>query len=90
MVRNCSGAPARPLVNVYCGGRRVATFGQAPDTVPRFSGVIGTSGIGAMWRVADVRVSVDAAGRTTGCDVTQLHPIGRMSGYRVTNGDPSY
>ena len=90
MVNNYTGTIARPLVNVYCGGRRVATFGQSPDTVPGFRGVDGGSGIGAMWRVADVRVSVDASGTTTGCDVTQLHPAGTTSGYLVTRGDVSY
>lgn len=90
MVQNYTGTRARPVVNVYCGGRRVATFGQAPDIVPRFTGPDGNTSIGAMWRVADVRVTVNAAGETTDCDVTQLHPDGATGGYRVTVDDPSY
>ena len=89
-VQNYSGDPARPVVNIYCGGRRVATFGQAPDTVRRFSGPAGGTSIGTMWRVADVTVRVDAAGATTGCDVEQLHPPGTTSGYYVTTEDPTF
>jgi hypothetical protein len=84
MVQNFTGTIARPVVNVYCGGRRIASYGVAPDTVPGFSGVSGYSGIGAMWRVADVVTHVDAAGLTT-CDVTAVHPSGATSGYDVTN-----
>ena len=91
MVQNFTGTIARPLVNVYCGGRRIATFGQAPDEVSGFQGRDGNRSIGVMWRVADVRVRVDpATGETTDCDVIQLHPIGMMSGYRLTLEDPSY
>ena len=91
MVQNFTGTIARPLVNVYCGGRRVATFGQAPDEVSGFQGRDGNRSIGVMWRVADVTVSVDpSTGETTGCDVVQLHPIGMSSGYRNTLEDPSY
>ena len=83
MVQNFTGSLARPVVNVYCGGSRVATYGTAPDTVPGFSGTSGYLGIGAMWRVADVTTHLDAAGETT-CDVTPIHPPGETSGYDVT------
>jgi hypothetical protein len=83
MVQNFTGSLARPVVNVYCGGSRVATYGTAPDTVPGFSGTSGYLGIGAMWRVADVVTHLDAAGETT-CDVTPVHPPGETSGYDVT------
>ena len=89
MVQNFSGPVARPVVNIYCGGRRVSTFGQAPDVVPGFRGRRGDVGIGAMWRVADVRVRVDAAGQTD-CEVTPLHAPGATSGYYVTFEDPSF
>ena len=90
MVQNFSGTIARPIVNIYCGGRRMATFGAAPDTVPAYSGVPGSFGVGAMWRVADVRVTVDEDGDTTDCEVTPLHPPGTDSGYHVTYDDPSW
>jgi hypothetical protein len=90
MVQNYTGRTARPLVNVYCGGRRLATYGQAPDIVPRFRGVSGDEGVGAMWRVVDVTVRVDAAGETTTCDLVPLHRPGTTEGYFVTNDDGSY
>lgn len=91
MVQNYSGDRARPLVNVYCGGRRVATYGQAPDLVPRFTGRRGDVSVGAMWRVADVTVSVDpVTGETIDCDVRQVHPPGSTTGYDVTYDNPRY
>lgn len=91
MVQNFTGTPARPVVNVYCGGMRVATYGQAPDTVRRFMGRSGHESVGAMWRVADVTVRVDpATGETIGCDVRSLHPPGSTSGYDITYDDPRY
>ena len=89
MVQNWTGTIARPVVNVYCGGRRVASYGVAPDTVPAFMGVSGNAGIGAMWRVADVVTHVDASGTTT-CDVTPVHRPGTTSGYDVTNDMPRF
>ena len=86
MVQNFTGTIARPVVNVYCGGRRVASYGVAPDTVPAFNGRSGYAGIGAMWRVADIVTHVDASGTTT-CDVTAVHPPGMTSGYDVTYDD---
>ena len=91
MVQNFSGTVAHPVVNVYCGGQRVATYGQAPDRVYRFSRRDGFMTVGAMWRVADVTTHVDpATGETTSCDVTALHPAGRDSGYLLTWDDPSF
>jgi hypothetical protein len=90
MVENYSGTLSRPLVNVYCSGRRVATYGEAPNTVQGFQGRHGNESVGAMWRVADVTVRVDAANRTTGCDVEPLHPPGTTRGYWITQDDPRY
>jgi hypothetical protein len=90
MVQNFTGTAARPLVNVYCGGRLRATVGAAPDTLPDFTGPPGASSIGAMWRALDVVTHADAMGITTGCDVTPLHPPGRSAGFFVTRDDPSY
>ncbi len=89
MVQNFTGTAARPVVNVYCGGRRTVTYGVAPDTVTGFSGTAGYSGIGAMWRVGEVVTHVDAAGATT-CDVTLLHPPGTTSGYDITYNDSRF
>lgn len=90
MVQNFTGAAARPLVNVYCGGRLRATVGAAPDTLPDFTGPSGNTAIGAMWRVADIVTQVDAMGQTTGCEVTPLRPPGMNRGYWVTRNDPQY
>lgn len=89
MVHNWSGTIARPVVNVYCSGRRIATYGAAPDIVPRFMGISGDMGIGAMWRVVDVTTRVAPDGTLT-CDAVALHPTGMTTGYRVTNGDGSF
>lgn len=83
MVQNFTGSVSYPVVNVYCSGRRVATYGVAPDRVMGFSGTSGYSGIGAMWRVADVTTHVDASGETT-CDVDAVHPPSTTVGYDVT------
>lgn len=88
MVMNWSGGTCEPLVNIYCDGRRVATYGAPPDIVPGFEGIPGTDGIGAMWRVVDVTTHVDAAGEVT-CDVTQLHGDDG-TGYHVTWRDITY
>lgn len=89
MVQNFTGRLAHPIVNVYCSGRRVATYGAPPDEVRRFEGAAGGMPVGAMWRVADVTTHVDAMGRTS-CDVVQVHPPGASSGYDVTYNDPRY
>lgn len=78
-----------PMVNVYCGGNLLGTYGAAPDTVPGFTSGAGFAA-GTMWRVVDALTHVDAAGTTTGCDLSPLHPPGSPSGYWVTNNDTSY
>mgnify|MGYP000976190721 CR=1 FL=1 len=88
MVHNFSGNLARPLVNVYCAGRRVATYGASPDEVPNFLGDMNPN-VGAMWRVADITTHVSAAGVTT-CDVTAVHPPGTTRGYDVTYNNPRF
>jgi hypothetical protein len=78
-----------PIVNIYCGGTLLATFGKAPDTLSGFND--GQRwGAGLMWRVADIKANVDGSGTTTGCNITMLHPAGTTSGYWVTNDDTSY
>ncbi len=90
MIQNVSGTIARPIVNVYCGGRLKATYGAPPDIVPNFSGRRGDSGVGAMWRVAEVYPDVSVDGVTTDCRVDALHPAGQTSGYLVTTDDRSF
>jgi hypothetical protein len=80
--------PTLPIANVYCQGRLVASFGQAPDTVARFR-IGGGDGGGSMWRIADVTTHVDAAGSVT-CDVAGLHPAGAATGYDVRDGDATF
>ncbi|MBI2897254.1 MAG: hypothetical protein HYY06_27095 [Deltaproteobacteria bacterium] len=90
MVQNFSGELAHPLVNVYCAGQRVATYGAPPDEVEDFEGATGYDGIGAMWRVADVTTFVIPEDGTIDCDVAAVHPPGQGSGYDVTYEDPRY
>lgn len=88
MVQNFSGDRAHPLVNVYCSGHRVATFGLHPDEVPNFIGRPPPA-VGAMWRVADVTTHRDAAGETN-CNVTALHRRNTSEGYDVTFDNPAF
>jgi hypothetical protein len=78
-------ASTHPLASIYCDGRLVASFGQAPDLVENFdtSGVTG----GSMWRIADVMTRVE--GGATTCDVRALHPAGQLTGYDVRLDDTS-
>lgn len=81
-----SGEP-HPLVNVYCDGYRVATYGQAPSLVTGFD--LGGSGCnGHTWRVADILTSVQ--GGVTTCTVNALHPPGQTSGYHIREHDKQY
>lgn len=87
MVQNFTGLSANPIVNVYCGGQRVATYGAQPSVVTGFTGTSRGANVGAMWRVADVTTRVSANGNVT-CDSVPLQdPNG---GYRLTFDDPSY
>jgi hypothetical protein len=97
-VASTNAVEEHPIVNVYCGGRLKATYGQAPNTLGPCPGATcfntGMGGNikmpGLMWRVADVTVQVDGTGTTTGCNVTPIHPPGTTSGYYVTNNDFTY
>jgi hypothetical protein len=89
MVQNWTGLTARPIVNVYCAGRRIATYGAAPDEVPGFEGLSGDRSPGAMWRVVDVTTRIGADGALT-CEAAALHPPGETTGYFVTYDDGGY
>ena len=66
MVQYYSGSPvAHPMVNIYCGGFLLGTYGQAPDLVTGFD-TAGFFGGGDMWRVVDVQTLVDGTGVTVG------------------------
>jgi hypothetical protein len=77
-----------PMVNVYCGGNLLATYGADPDTVSGFNTAAGFA-LGQVWRVVDVTTQV-SGGVTTGCTFDPLHPSGSTSGYWVTNNVTSY
>ncbi|MEE2785991.1 MAG: hypothetical protein VX589_01545, partial [Myxococcota bacterium] len=69
------------------GGRLKATYGAPPDVVPNFEQLFTFTSIGAMWRVADVRVMVDPMTNETDCMVRQVHPPGQNDGFDVTYRD---
>ena len=73
---------AHPMINIYCGGRLRATYGQAPDLVTGFDQSGGDSS-GDMWRVVDVTTTV-MGGITTDCLLEPIHPPGMTSGYWVS------
>jgi len=78
-----------PIVNVYCGGFLVGTFGDTPDEVSGFTGAGGEGwGAGQMWRVVDVTTRV-AAGEVT-CDLDPLRDPADGSDYWLTENDTSY
>ena len=94
-----NGAPSpveqHPIVNVYCGGKIAATYGQIPNQLSCPGSACFNHGTGwnagQMWRVADVTVKVDpVTKKTTGCTVKALHPPGTTSGYYVTTDDTNY
>lgn len=89
MVDNWTGQLAHPVVNVYCDGHRIATYGAAPDTVPNYQGSTGSNAIGAMWRVADITTHVAADGTLT-CSPVLLHPSAGSTAYNVTYNDGRY
>ena len=76
------------MINIYCGGRLRATYGQAPDLVQGFDQSGGNS-TGDMWRVVDV-TTVVMGGITTDCTLAPLHPPGQMSGYWVATSPRTY
>lgn len=90
MIQNFSGTLARPVVNIYCGGSRRATFGAAPDEVEDFALITQRGNPGAMWRVADVRMVAGRDGVADDCIVQPLHPPGQAEGYFVTYDDPTW
>jgi hypothetical protein len=83
-----SGPVTHPMVNVYCGGHLMGTYGASPDLVSGFDHG-GGYGAGAMWRVVDIATKVDGA-ETIGCDLAPLHPPRASAGYWITYDDRSY
>ena len=88
MVHYYSGSgEAHPLVNIYCDGHRVATYGQAPSLVTGYS-ISGSFCQGHTWQVVDVQTHV--TGGVTSCTITPLHPDGQTTGYRVLYNNAAY
>ena len=79
--------PANPLVNIYCDGHRLGTYGLAPDTVDTFTTSGWQCSLGHTWRVADIAVS-KLPGNVTSCTVTGLSAPG--GGYHVRLNDDQY
>ena len=82
-----SGAP-NPMINIYCDGFRVATYGPQPNPVTSFNSSGGFNCSGHTWRVADVTVNIN--GGVTTCTVDAINPPGLNSGYHVRNDDTQY
>ncbi len=82
-------AVAHPIVNVYCGGYLLGSYGRTPDVVTGFQ-TSGGFGRGQMWRVVDAVTAVDGNGVTTGCTLNALHPPGTTSGYYITNNNRAF
>jgi hypothetical protein len=81
-------AITHPVVNIYCDGVRVSTFGYPLANQVQLSdcGGMGCSS-GDLWRVADVLTSVDSNGNVT-CTVTSL--VDSDGDPNITFGDSSY
>jgi hypothetical protein len=75
----------RPVVSIYCGGQRKATFGVGPDLVPGFD-QSGSNTSGDLWRVADVTITAGGAD----CTVAPLYPPGMSEGYWVSPTPRTY
>jgi hypothetical protein len=80
---SASGIDARALVNVYCDGELLGSFGGDPET-PMDPDAIRLSSPGALWRVADVTAS------TAGCEIAPLRDPLTQRGYWVSQEDASY
>lgn len=82
------GIITHPVVNIYCGGRRVATYGYPAQNQVTLSdsGGMGCA-TGHFWRVADVTTFVDGMGNVS-CTVTNLAD-GNGNPY-ITFGNPQY
>ena len=85
--RSSGSGTEHPLINIYCDGYRVATYGQSPNQVTGFND--SSSGCqGDTWRVVDVETIV--SGGVTTCNVTALHPSGQTVGFDIRNNDTSF
>jgi len=75
-----------PVVNVYCQGEILGTYGVAPQVQGFTSGSGYNAGL--MWRVVDV--AAHYAGGVTSCDLSPLANPSTGSGYWVTNNDSTF
>jgi hypothetical protein len=81
-------ADVHPMINIYCGGELVGTFGGAQVNGELFGSsaisgysVPGSNSRGSLWRVVDVTMHEPA----DTCTLTPLVPIGASSGACVDN-----
>jgi len=79
-----------PMVNIYCGGYLVGTYGADPDVVPNFNNGDGW-GAGQMWRVVDVTTHPNSSDfYDVDCDLDALRDPQNQNSYWVTTNDISY
>ncbi|MBU1239118.1 hypothetical protein KKF84_13915, partial [Myxococcota bacterium] len=77
-----------PVVNVYCDGVRVATYGYPVSNQVTISDSGGYGCVGDLWRVADVHTTVNSSTGEVTCTVT---PLTDGSGNpNISNGNTSY
>ncbi|MGM0597733.1 MAG: hypothetical protein ACQES9_11925, partial [Myxococcota bacterium] len=84
-----TAAEIHPVVNIYCGGKRVATFGYplSNQVTMTDDGGMGCS-TGQLWRVADVEIDTDP---NTGEIICNVDSLSDGSGNpNITNGDSSF
>ena len=87
MVQNFSGTRARPLVNVYCAGRRVATLGAPPDEGPPFEAArAGHRGPGPLSPRSRAPATAVAAGRPGDVVADELAEV-TLAGHEADEGD---
>ncbi|MBN2725027.1 MAG: hypothetical protein JXR95_13235 [Deltaproteobacteria bacterium] len=61
-----------PVVNIYCDGQRIATYGYPTANEVEFTTASGTCSSADLWRVADVLTEVDSATGAVTCTVDSL------------------
>lgn len=68
-----SGSPTtHPVVNIYCDGQRLATYGYPTSNQVTFSTSSYNCSAADLWRVADVLTEVDPVSGAVTCTVTPL------------------
>ncbi len=76
-----------PLVNVYCGGELVGTFGGDPDVRGDPNELSGFDTPGQQWRVVDIQTQ--GSGNNLSCVLTPLTAQGTTD-YDIRSGDSTF